>query len=134
MCQYRRLSGAECCVLSNESDRDPLKGSPPPPFIDTRRDSVHAQRIVEVIVFSPNCGGAVVEHCGKYTVWYGAGHGSCPGHHPWSCGDHDGVLAAVAGGMVAFRGSCKLVKAGVASESCAHAVRGFCGRESTKEA
>ena len=46
----------------------PLKGSPPPPFIDTRRDGVHAQGIVQVVVFSPNRRGAVVEHCGKYTV------------------------------------------------------------------
>ena len=29
----------------------PLKGSPPPPFIVTRRDGVHAQGIVEVVVF-----------------------------------------------------------------------------------
>ena len=73
MCQYRRLSGAECCVLSNGSDRDPLKGSSPSPFIDTRRDDVHAQGIVEVVVFSPNRGGAVVEHCGKYTVGMASG-------------------------------------------------------------
>ena len=46
----------------------PFKGSPPPPFIVTRRDGVHAQGIMEVIIFSPNRGGAVVEHCGKYTV------------------------------------------------------------------
>ena len=67
-----------------------------PPFIDTRRDSVHAQGIVEVVVFSPNRGDAVFEHCGKYTVGYGAGRGS----RPWSCGDHAGVLAAPAGGVV----------------------------------
>ena len=29
-----------------------------PPFIDTRRDGVHAQGIMEVIVFSPNREGA----------------------------------------------------------------------------
>ena len=46
----------------------PQRESPPPPFIDTRRGGVHAQEIVEVVVFSPNRGGAVVEHCGKYTV------------------------------------------------------------------
>ena len=45
-------------------------------------------------------GGAVVEHCGKYTVGYGAGRGSRPGHRPWSCGDRAGVLAAPAGGVV----------------------------------
>ena len=49
-----------------------LKGSPPPPFIDTRKDGVHAQGIVEVVVFPPNRGGAVVEHCGKYTVGRGS--------------------------------------------------------------
>ena len=53
-----------------------------PHFIDTRRDSVHAQGIVEVIVFSLNRGGAGFEHCGKYTVGYGAGRGSRPGHRP----------------------------------------------------
>ena len=54
---------------------------------------------MEVVVFSPNRGGAVVEHCRKYTVGYGAWHGSCPGRHPWPCGDRAGVLAAPAGGM-----------------------------------
>ena len=39
-----------------------------PPFIDTRRDGVHAQGIMEVVVFSPNRGGVVIEYCGKYTV------------------------------------------------------------------
>ena len=60
--------------------RDPLKGSPPPPFIDTRRGGVHAQGIVKVVVFSPNRGGAVIEHCGKYTVGHDVGRGSRPGH------------------------------------------------------
>ena len=46
----------------------PLKGSPSPPFIVTRRGGAHEQGIVEVIVFSPNRGGAVVEHCGS-TLW-----------------------------------------------------------------
>ena len=56
---------------------------------------------MEVIVFSQNRGGAVVEHCGKYTVGYGAGRGSRPGHRPWSCGDRAGVLAAPAGSVAA---------------------------------
>ena len=30
-----------------------------------------------------------------------SGVGGCPGSRPWSCGDHAGVLAAPAGGMVA---------------------------------
>src|SRR6185437_6732916 len=34
----------------------PLKGSPPPPFIVTRRDGVHAQGNVEVVVFPRNAG------------------------------------------------------------------------------
>ena len=76
--------------------RDPLKGSPPPPFIDTRRDGVHAQGIVEVVVFSPNRRGAVVKHCGKYTVGHGVRRGSHPGYRPWSCGDRAGVLPAPA--------------------------------------
>src|SRR6185436_17475416 len=86
------------CVLPNGPT--PLRESPPPPFIDTRRDGVHAQGIVEVVVFSLNCEGAVVEHCGKNTVGYGAGRGSHPGHRPWSCGDRAGILAAPAGGVV----------------------------------
>ena len=92
------LSSAEHYVLPNGPT--PLRESPPPPFIDTRRDGVHAQGIMEVVVFSPNRGGAVVEHCGKYTVGYGAGRGSRPEHRPWSCGDCAGVLAAPAGGVV----------------------------------
>ena len=64
-------SCAERCVLPN--GLTPLRESPPPPFVDTRRDVVHAQGIVEVVVFSPNRGGAVVEHCGNYTVGYSAG-------------------------------------------------------------
>jgi hypothetical protein len=88
------VSCVERCVQPNEPT--PLRESPPPPFIGTRRDGVHAQGIVEVVVFSPNRGGAVVEHCGKYTVGYGARRGSRPGHRPWSCGDRAGVLAAPA--------------------------------------
>ena len=52
--------------------------------------------IVEVAVFSPNRGGAVVEQCGKYTVGNDARRGS----RPWSCGDFAGVLAAPEGGVV----------------------------------
>ena len=76
--------------------RDPFKESPPPPFKDTRRDGVHAQGIVKVVVLPPNCGGAVVEHCGKYTVGHGVGRGSRPEYRPWSCGDRAGVLPAPA--------------------------------------
>ena len=57
--------------------------------------------IAEVVVFSPNRGGAVVKHYGKYTVGYGAGRGSCPGRLPGLCGDHAGVLMAPVG-VVAF--------------------------------
>ena len=60
----------------------------------------NVQGIVEVVVFPPNHGGAVVEHCGKYTVGHGVGRGSCPGYRPWSCGDRAGVLPAPAGGVV----------------------------------
>jgi len=56
--------------------------------------------IAEVVVFFPNRGGAVVEHCGKYTVEYGAWRGSRPGHCPWPCGDRAGVLVAPASGVV----------------------------------
>ena len=59
-------SSAEYCVLPNGPT--PLRESPPPPFIDTRRGGVHAQEIVEVVVFSPNRGGAVVEHV-ESTLW-----------------------------------------------------------------
>ena len=98
-------SSAKRCVLPNGPT--PLRERPPPPFINTRRDDVHAQGVMKVIVFSPNRGGAVVEHCGKYTVGYGTGRGCHPGHRSWSCGDHAGVLAAPAGGVAAFRGSCR---------------------------
>ena len=79
--------------------RPPLTESPPPPFIDTRRDGLHAQGIVEVVVFSPNRGGAVVEHCKKYAAGYGAWCGSRHGRRPWPCGDHAGVLIAPVGGV-----------------------------------
>ena len=59
-----------------------LPSGPTPPFIDTRRDGVHVQGIMEVVVFSQNRGGAVIEYYGKYTVGYGAGRGSRPGHRP----------------------------------------------------
>ena len=88
------------CVLPN-GPTTPLKESPPPPFIDTRRDGVHAQGIVEVVVFSPNRGGAVVGHCGKYTVEYGGWRDRRPGCRPWPCGDRAGVLVVPASGVVA---------------------------------
>ena len=50
--------------------------------------------------FPPNRGGAVVEHCVKYTVGHGVGRGSRPGYRPWSCGDRAGVLPAPASGVV----------------------------------
>ena len=55
---------------------------------------------MEVVVFSPNRGGAVVEHCRKYTAGYGAWRGSRPGRRPWPYGDHSGILVASAGGVV----------------------------------
>ena len=68
MCQYRRLSGAECCVLSNGFDCDPLKGSPPPPFIVTRWDGVHTQGNVEVVVFPQIAGVQWSDTVGR-TLW-----------------------------------------------------------------
>ena len=65
--------------------------------------------IAKVVVFSPNRGGAVVEHCGKYTVGYGAMRGSHPGHRPWSCGDLAGILAAPAGGVIIAMGGTVLL-------------------------
>ena len=55
---------------------------------------------MKVVVFSPNRGGAVVEHCKKNTAGYGAWRGSRPGRRPWPCGDRAGVLVALAGGVV----------------------------------
>ena len=52
--------------------------------------------IAEVVLFFPNRGGEVVEHCKKYTAGYGAWRGS----RPWPCGDRAGVLVAPAGGVV----------------------------------
>ena len=98
------MSSAECCFLPDGPT--PLRESPSPPFIDTRRDGVHVQGIVKVVVFSPNHGGAVVEHCGKYTVGYGAWRGSRPARRTWSCGDRAGVLIAPMGVMaVAVEGT-----------------------------
>ena len=106
--------------------------------------------ITEFVVFSPNRGGAVVEHCKKNTAEYGAWHGSRPGRRPWPCGDRAGVLVAPAGGVVVARGyhppgmawrrsegpagqGLVLVKVRAPSEGRAHAVRGFRGGESMKE-
>ena len=79
------------------------------------------REIAEVVVFPPNRGGAVVEHCGKYTVGYGAWRDSRPGHRPWPGRDRAGVPVAPAGGVVVavgvpssrrgvvtFQGSCGL--------------------------
>ena len=60
------VSSAKRYVLPNGPP--PLRESPPPPFIDTRRDGVHAQGIMEVIVVSLNRGGAVVVTVGS-TLW-----------------------------------------------------------------
>ena len=90
-------SSAKRCVLPNGPT--PLSERPPP-FINTRRDGVHAQGVMKVVVFSPNHRGAVVEHCEKYTVGYGAGRDSRLGLRPWSCEDRAGVLVASAGGMI----------------------------------
>ena len=76
------------------------KTEPASPFYRHKEGGVHVQEIAEVIVFSPNRGGAVVEHYGKYTVGYGTGRGSHPGYRPWSCGDRAGVLPALAVGVV----------------------------------
>ena len=38
-------------ITSSVMASSPFKGSPPPPFIVTRRDGVHAQGNVEVVVF-----------------------------------------------------------------------------------
>ena len=56
--------------------------------------------IAEVVVFPPNRGGAVVEHCRKYTTGHGVWHGS----RPWPGGDCAGVLVAPAGGVVILVG------------------------------
>ena len=56
--------------------------------------------IMEVVVFSPNHGGAVVEHCKKNTAGYGTWRGSRPRCRPWPCRDRAGVLVAPAGGVV----------------------------------
>ena len=68
------------------------------------------RKIAEVVVFPPNRGGAVVEHCGKYTVGYGAWRGSRPGHHPWPGGDRASVPVAPAGGVVVAVG-CTVLQA-----------------------
>ena len=56
--------------------------------------------IVEAIVFSLNRGGALIEHCIKYTAGYGIWRSRHPGRRPWPCGDRTGILVAPAGGVV----------------------------------
>ena len=114
-------SSVKRCVLPNGPT--PLRERPPPPFIDTRRDGVHAQGVMKVFVFFPNRGGAVVEHCEKYTVGYGAGRDSRLGLRPWSCEDRAGVLVAPAGGVAAFRRSCRPGSCPGQGRSC---LRGSC--------
>ena len=78
----------------------PFKGSPPPPFIDTRRDGVHAQGIVEVIVF-PRIAGVQWSNTVGSTLWgHGVGRDSRLGYRSWSCGDRASVLPAPAGGVI----------------------------------
>ena len=59
--------------------------------------------IAEVVVFSPNRGGAAGDHCRKYTVahwrvrlraW------QLSWMAPWSCGDRAGILMAPVGIVV----------------------------------
>ena len=78
----------------------PLKRSPPPPFIVTRRGRCTCTGERGSRRFPPNHGGAVVEYCGKYNVGHGIGRGSRPGYRPWSSRDRAGVLPAPAGGVV----------------------------------
>jgi hypothetical protein len=46
----------------------PFKGSPPPPFIVTRRDGVHAQGSVEVVI-SPRIMGVQWSSTVESTLW-----------------------------------------------------------------
>ena len=46
----------------------PFKGSPPPPFIVTRRGGVHEQGIVEVVVF-PRIAGVQWSNTVGSTLW-----------------------------------------------------------------
>ena len=86
---------------------DHPKGTPASSFYRHKEGRCTCTPVMKVVVFSLNRGGAVVEHCGKYTVGYGAGRGCRPGHRPRSCGDHAGVLAVPTGGVAAFRRSCR---------------------------
>ena len=60
----------ECCAsCSCDDDCDvPLKGSPSPPFIATRRDGVHAQGNGEVVVF-PRIAGVQWSNTVGSTLW-----------------------------------------------------------------
>ena len=126
--------------------RPPLRESPPPLFIDTKRDGVHAQGIVEVVVLSPNCRGAVVEHCGVWRrAWQSSWasslvlqrsrrrHGGSSGRRGHCCGGYRPPGMAWRRSEGPTGQGLILVKAGAASEGRAHAVRGLRGRESTKE-
>ena len=68
---------SECALrgrCENLKSRPPW-GSPPPPFIDTRRDG-YMYRGSQRLSFT------IVEYCGKYTVGYDVGRGSHHGRRP----------------------------------------------------
>ena len=91
------VSGAECCVLPDPIERTVTAS----PFYRHKEGQCTCTGGGEVIVFSPNREGAVVGHCEKYTVGYGAWRGHRPGRRPWPCGDRAGVLVVPASGVVA---------------------------------
>ena len=73
---------ASVCSMSGVMPReptDPLKGSPPPPFIDTRRGG-YMYSGSRKSSFLPELRGYNSRVLWKYTVGYGVGRGGRPGH------------------------------------------------------
>ena len=138
-------------VVFYRMGRPPLRESPPPPFIDTRRDGVHAQGGHEsrrLFPESRGCSGRALwkVHCAVWClVWQSSRASSLAKRRslrrPCSSSGRRGHCCSLYRPPgVAWRSSespagqgLVLVKAGAASEGRAHAVRGFREGESMKE-
>jgi hypothetical protein len=92
------------CVLRVAlSVGDEMGGSPPPPFIDTRRGEVHVRGDRSSRRLPPNKGCAVAGYYWKYTVGYWRVRRRAwklSWAAPWSCGDRAGILVAHVGVVV----------------------------------
>ena len=129
----------------------PLRESPPPPFIDTRRGGVHVRGdrgSRRLLPESRGCSGRALwkVHCGVWRLEWQSSWASSLAlrrsrQRPCSsCGRRGSRCRVYRPPGVAWRRpegpagqGLVLVKAGAAPEGCAHAVRGLHGGESLKE-